>query len=1021
MEFRLLGAIEARRSGQPVHIGQRRERQLLAALLLHPGPVPTDRLVALLWPDTPPRDPRSALHAHVSRLRGALATGGVPLTLDPRGYRVEATDVDVHRLRALHDHAVGVPDPTERSRLLRQALALDRGPLCGADATTRLRALLPGLDDLLLSALEARIEADLACGRHRDLGPELAALTARHPLRERAAELRIRAAHRTGDRAGALAGYERIRSALAETLGLDPGPELRRTHAAVLRETPADWPTPAQLPPRITDFTGRTAQLATLDTLVASPGPDTPADALVGSGRAVVLHTIAGVGGVGKTALAVYWAHRVRAHFPDGQLHINLHGYSAASPVTPLDALSRFLRALGVAPENVPTDVEEATSLYHSRLAGRRVLILLDNAGHPDQVRPLLPADPGSLALITSRDRLAGLTARNGARRLNLSVLEPEESVRLLGAILGPDRVAAEPTAAARIAELCGHLPLALRITAAHVADMPGASLAEHAGRLGSGVRIDALELADDPSVSVRVAFGHSYAALDPESARVFRLLGLVPGPDFTPEAVAALTGTSVFAARRSLDRLASAHLVEAHPAHRYAFHDLMREYAAGHGAADPDATRSVERLFDWYLHSAAAADEHMAQTAGRMVPLPPPPASVTCPVFSDRTAALAWLDAEQANLLSVVHDACSRGAGLTALVLFDCISGFLHLRRACNESLTASLAVLSATAGSGEPGVRASAHEAVGVGYRMIGSHQESVPHLAEALFWLDRTDDLPNRTRVLYNLGRSLRLTGRMEEALARYQEALTICQEGGIRDFRIFTVTSLISEVLRLLGRQDEALVRGVDALSLAQEHAAGHACYTHEILATIHQDSGRYEEALEHARSAFASGRTHQEQLIEPHALNAMGTALAALSRFDEAHQAFDAAWQLTHTAHSPEAEVETLCGLAGLDTRAAAFPRATERARRAVDIAHRCVNVVGEGRARATLAEVHLSAGDLDLAAAEARRALAINESTGHRLGEARSLRVLGLATADPELTARAHGIRARIGAPPDPA
>ncbi|MEV6522886.1 BTAD domain-containing putative transcriptional regulator [Longispora sp. NPDC051575] len=1004
MEFRLLGAIEARRSGQPVHIGQRRERQLLAALLLHPGPVPTERLVALLWPDTPPRDPRAALHAHVSRLRGALATGGVGLTLDPRGYRVDAADVDVHRLRALHDHAVGVPDPAERSRLLGQALALDRGPLCGADATTGLRALLPGLDDLLLSAVEARIEADLARGRHRDLGPELAALTARHPLRERTAELQIRAAHRTGDRAAALAGYERIRSALADTLGLDPGPELRRTHAAVLREATADRPTPAQLPPQVADFTGRTAQLDTFD-------------ALLGSGRAVVLHTIAGVGGVGKTALAVYWAHHVRAHFPDGQLHINLHGYSAASPVTPLDALSRFLRALGVAPENVPTDVEEATSLYHSRLAGRRILILLDNAGHPDQVRPLLPADPGSLALITSRDRLAGLTARDGARRLNLSVLEPEESVRLLGAILGADRVAAEPTAAARIAELCGHLPLALRITAAHVADTPGTSLAEHAARLGSGGRIDALELGDDPSVSVRVAFGHSYAALDPESARVFRLLGLVPGPDFTPEAVAALTGTSVPAARRSLDRLASAHLVEAHPAHRYAFHDLMREYAAEHGTTESDAGHATSRLFSWYLRTAEAASQGQGQMTREFLPvhLDPPPMA-----FPDPSVALLWLDAEYFNLRSVIHHCCTHEAVVTALLLTEAIRGYMNLRRHCADYLSVTLTVHGLIPETSDPRIHALAEDNLGTAYRVNSRHNEAVQHLTSGLHWIRRVEGRPDEARFVVSLGMALRLTGRMSEALDNYHQALDLFRPHNFEHWPFLFALSLVSEVHRLLGAFGKALDTGNEALVFALRHKPSLACYLQEVIATVHIDRGACEKGLELARAALELSRTCQEKLAEPHALNALGAARRGLGHMGEARLAYTEALLLVDTARSSESEVETLCGLAGLDSHDGAFPRAVERARRAVDIAHRCVNVVGEGRARATLAEVHLSAGDLDLAATEARRALAINESTGHRLGEARSLRVLGLATTDPELTARAREIRAQIGAAPDP-
>jgi DNA-binding XRE family transcriptional regulator len=359
-------------------------------------------------------------------------------------------------------------------------------------------------------------------------------------------------------------------------------------------------PVPRQLPADVAGFTGRSPHLAELDGLLAGDGEP----------PVVLISAIAGAAGVGKTALAVHWAHQVSDRFPDGQLHVNLQGYAAGPPVEPVRALAQLLQSFGLEAEKVPVEEEAAAGLYRSLLSGRRVLVVLDNARDATQVRPLLPGSPGCVVVVTSRDRLTGLVASHGAHRLLLDVLAPDEAVGLLARILGQERVDGDPAGTVELAEACGRLPLALRIAAANLAGEPERSIGSYAGAL-RGDRLGGLAVEDDPEVGVRAAFDHSYAVLHPDAQRLFRLLGLVPGPEATPNAAAALAGTAPDAAARLLGRLAAAHLLEVHAPDRYSLHDLLRLYASQRAEReDSGAERqaAVRRLFDWYLHTADSA-----------------------------------------------------------------------------------------------------------------------------------------------------------------------------------------------------------------------------------------------------------------------------------------------------------------------------------------------------------------------------------------------------------------------------
>ena len=617
MEFGVLGPLQVRSDGRPVQVGAPMQRTLLAALLLHANQVvAAEQLIDHLWDQAPPPSARSTLQNYILRLRRLLperperAAGQLLVTRVP-GYLLQLRpgELDLDRFQRLvaDARASTTQGQTERAAsLLRDALALWRGPpLCDVASETLRRLHLPRLEDQRLGALEARSDAELGLGLHAELTGELHGLVDEQPLRERFRAQLMLALYRCGRQAEALEVYRSTWRLLSDELGIQPGPELRRLEHAILREDPSlDLPAtaapghppaaaispPHQLPPAITDFTGRRQHLDELDRLL-EPGVDA---------TAVVISAIAGTAGVGKTALAIHWAHRVRDRFGDGQLYVGLRGYAPTPPMRSLDALAGFLHALGVPAEQVPLDLEEAAGLYRTLLADKRILVVLDNARSADQVRPLLPGSPRCLILVTSRDRLGGLVARDGARRLTLDVLPPEEAVGLLTRLLGAERVAAEPQAAEELAEVCGLLPLALRIAAANLADQPGQSIAGYLARLRQGDRLAELSVDDDPQAAVRTAFDCSYAALEPAAQRLFRLLGLVPGPEFTPPAAAALAGAPTDHAATLLERLTTVHLVEPRGPDRFGFHDLLRLYAADRTHdedSEPDRKAAAARL----------------------------------------------------------------------------------------------------------------------------------------------------------------------------------------------------------------------------------------------------------------------------------------------------------------------------------------------------------------------------------------------------------------------------------------
>ncbi len=616
LEIRILGPPEVLARGRPLRLGGSKQRTLLAVLALHANRVlPADDLIDALWDGAPPATAPSQLQAQVSALRAVLAGGGASRSLltQPPGYmlRVEPGQLDLDSFERTCDtarHALADGRAAEAAVLFGAALARWRGPALGRLEARYVRAETARLEELRMAAIEGRIEAQLAAGRHADVVAELLGLVGAHPLRERLRALLMVALYRAGRQAQALDVYREGRRQLVHELGLEPGVELRGVEQAILTSdpvlaAPAPPPVarrPSQLPADIADFTGREAEVASICATLAAPER--------GAG-AVSIAAITGQAGVGKSALAVHVGHELREEFRDGQLYANLRG-AADEALDPSALLARFLRALGVQDESIPRSADERADLYRSVLASRRVLVVLDDAAAEWQVGPLLPGSAGCAVLVTSRTRLVGL---EGARIVELDVLSAEHAVELLCRQAGRRRVESERGSAEAIVRACGCLPLAIRVAGARLAARAHWPLARLAARLADGRRrLDELTAGH---LQVRASFALSYDRLEEDHRRVFRRLALFNSPVFTARAAAALLDVPLGRAEDAIETLVDAHLLTvAGPivggATRYRFHDLLRDFARERAVAEDghrELSSGLARAFA-LAHTAAIA-----------------------------------------------------------------------------------------------------------------------------------------------------------------------------------------------------------------------------------------------------------------------------------------------------------------------------------------------------------------------------------------------------------------------------
>jgi DNA-binding SARP family transcriptional activator len=641
IEFRLLGDIEVRVNGQIVDAGHARQRCVLAVLLVQVNRlVSSAELIDRVWGEQRlPGNPGNALQTYISLLRRAIATAGeVSITREAGGYKLaaDAISIDVNRFDALINPARG-SDDARAALLLEQALGLWRGnPFANLD-TPWINSIRSTVAAQRHAAQLDLADAQLRLGQHAAVIAGLSGQVAAHPLDERLAGQYMTALYRSGRRADALSYYRHIRRHLVAELGTEPGAALRHLHQQMLRSDPAlrvrpgspprttPVDVPRQLPADVAGFTGRGRHLAELDLLLPGIAGE-PGDRRGAGGRpaAPMIFAVSGTAGVGKTALAVHWAHQVAEWFPDGQLYVNLRGYDPERPVTANEALGGFLRALGVADQDIPADTAERAAKFRSLLAGRRMLVLLDNAGEAEQVRPLLPGNPACVTLATSRSSLTGLVARDGAVRLDLDLLAAGEAVALLRALIGP-RADAEPQPVAALAEQCARLPLALRVAAELAIARPARPLADLVAELADKKRrLDLLEAGGDPRTAVRAVFSWSCRQLDPGTLRVFWLAGLHPGPDIDAYEVAALAEVTADRAGQALGFLDRVHLIHNVAPGRYGMHDLLRAYArevAAAQGADPERRKAPTRLLGYHLYTAASVTDALLPDEGDWVP----------------------------------------------------------------------------------------------------------------------------------------------------------------------------------------------------------------------------------------------------------------------------------------------------------------------------------------------------------------------------------------------------------------
>ncbi len=970
MEFAILGPLEVRtRTGNRVRLGGARQERLLAALLLNGGgAVPVARLVDAVWEDRPPatadRQVRNLAGLLRRGFRKADPTGPPVLLTDGRGYRIP-----------LDDHGLDArvfADTVARSRRtaaagqraaaavsLRQALSLWRGPvLDGLDGQLIDAGAVP-LDELRLTAWEDCLDLEAALGWHRAGIPELTGLVADHPLRERFVAQLMRALHASGRTADALTVHRRFTDRLAEELGLDPSPELRRLHLELLTtgaggpngnacdtgtepdrgEPPAApgttapeavpepapdadrgpqtghrpaVPVPAQLPPSLATFTGRRAELAALDAFAAAaataglpappprpdPAHDPRPDAVAGAGGApdgqpcrppaARICVVSGSAGTGKSTLVVQWAHRVRGGFPGGQLHADLHGFSAEPPLAPHAVLARFLRALGVPGERVPTVPEEAAALYRSMLADQRVLVVLDNARSAEQVRPLLPGAPECLTVVTSRSGLPGLTARDGARPLSLDLMPAPDAVALLDRVIGSRRARSEPAAVAELAAVCGRLPLALAIAAGRLAERPGRTVADHVAELrDTGNRLTALAIDDDAGSAVRATLDLSYRALPATARTLFRLLSLAPGSGLTASAAAALCGERAAVVRPVLEQLTTAHLLTHEGGDRYRLHDLLRLYAAERAAAETGRavrTAARERLGTWYLHHADAA-ARLLTPHRRRVPLEPPGAWYEPPAFTTAAGAQRWCESEHTRLLSTVRAAAEHGPDGLAWQLPVAMWSYYFTSPHLDEREEAARLAVAAAVRAGDRSGEGRARNDLATALAALGRHGEVLAELRLARALFASIDDRAGEAQVFGNLGDHCLSTGAYGQARLHFQGALTRFRaqpEEYRDDWAIRVCETNIGVTAMLSGRAREAgeyLHRALDRHRSTGDPVLESITLYH--LGDHHRRSDRPEQAVERLRQALAvlDGTTRNPRL--------RAEVLAALARLGEA--------------------------------------------------------------------------------------------------------------------------------------
>ncbi|MFD1323054.1 AfsR/SARP family transcriptional regulator [Micromonospora sonneratiae] len=928
MRWRLLGPIEVTAGGRVLGIRRPQQRAVLALLLLNANRlVPAQQLVDALWADEPPASARTQVQVCVSQIRAALRGTELAdaLVSHAGGYRLAVGDGDLDL--AEFTRAVGqarvASDAGQLSTaadLLRAGLALWRGPALAGAAAAFVEAAAAGLAEQHLAAHQQLAAVELALGHSDVVIRTLEPLVAEHPLREQLVAQYMLALAGVGQQARALRLYTETRGRLIEELGVEPGAELAGAHLKVLRNelieapaaetvsdaAPAPAAVPAQLPTNVAGFTGREATLRELDLLVPADGHDGQ------HGTAVVISAIGGTAGVGKTALAVHWAHRVAHRFPDGQLYVNLRGFDIDDRlVTPGEALRGFLEALHVPAQRIPADVSGQAALYRTLLAGRRMLVLLDNAHDPEQVRPLLPGASGCLVVVTSRNRLTGLVAAEGARPLTLDLLSTTESRELLARRLGRGRVAAQRPAVDEIVERCARLPLALAVVAARAATQPDFPLATLAAELADaqGGRLAALD-AGDPATDVRAVFSWSYRALDDAAARLFRLLGLHPGPDLAVAAAASLAGVPPSRVRPLLAALTRAHLLTEHLPGRYNQHDLLRSYAAElceEVDDEPERQAARHRLLDHYLHVSQAADQlldpyRLAHPI--TVSEAQPGAATDGPTGYSR--ALDWFAVEQDVLLAAVEQAARSGFDGHAWQLAAALVTYLDRRGHWHDLAAVQRTALDAAQRRADPLGQAQAHRGIAIACTWLGRLQDAYRHYQRDLDLYRESGDRLGEAHTHIGLSWVLSRQGQPQEAIDQTRQALDLYRA---IDYQVGQAKALnnLGWFLARVGEHQSALDSCQQALMLHGETGDRHgAALTWDSLGYVHHELGQHEQATHCYLKALDLHRSLGDRYSEAEVLANLGDTQWAADDVDAAQLTWHEALAIFDELGHPDA-------------------------------------------------------------------------------------------------------------------
>ncbi|MEV4577754.1 BTAD domain-containing putative transcriptional regulator [Nonomuraea jabiensis] len=928
--FALLGPVSVDGPDGPITLGSPKQRTALAALLLEANrTVSNDRLVDLIWGERAPRTAVARLQVYIHELRALV--GKERISRVGAGYRIHAgpDELDLQLFEAYRAAARADAEEgrhTEAAARLRAAAGLWRGPALAGTSAQLIHQERPGLEDRRICALEELYDAELAAGRHAEIVGELHTAVAEHPLRERLLGQLMLALHRCERRGEALAVYRETRRRLVDELGIEPGRPLRELHQRLLRDDepdasgevtqPAPLPSrreplvarPAELPRDVPEFAARDAELAWLDECL-------------GGGDGVCV--LSGTAGMGKTALALHWAHRAKDRFPDGQLYIDLRGYDPDhEPLTTTAALTRLLVSLGVDAERVRGGFETQLGLYRSLLAGRSFLLVLDNARAAAQIEQLLP--PNGVALVTSRHRLGELVAFAGARQHSLGPLSEEGGRALLDGVLGPAAGPAESDARGELVRACGGLPLALRIAAANAAARPQDGTATVAAELAAGDLLAGLTVDGAKDNAVTVAFSASYRALAPAEQRVFRLLGLVPGPDVTVAAAAAVAGLPQDAARASLKALAAAHLLEHHITDRYRFHDLVRLYAVAEAGRDSEREPAWRRLFGHYLELGAAIAARCAP--GESLLSGPQPA----PEGRELPAPEA---ADVINLLAALRRAIERDPGPAVWRLADMLRAICARTGRIGEWMEIAPTLLEAASAQDVPAVTAMLHTGMGDGLFRVGRREEAVGHLQQAVRIARESGERESEAAARMGLSFARAWTGDLVEAMADNVRAAQLFGELGSVPGQIRALHALGNQYHHL-GRLDLAEEYCRQALALSRRHdlpyaegadlrqlgavlldqgrygeaetclrqsvalitsIGGHGAATTQIwISRLHWENGRWAQSREEALAALDVCRGQGDRLVESAALIALADAGIRLGLTAEAADSLDLA-------------------------------------------------------------------------------------------------------------------------------